>query len=542
MDYKPSRFQERIFDFVRNSDRHLIVDAAPGAGKTASLVEISKIVKEITPDLAAIFLAFNVSIANELDKKLDGFKAKTINSLFFSYFMKHMGFVKANKDKYWSIVYALIDAMNIDDKDGEIAKQIEKVVRIVRATVVDTDDPVAMQEVIEIYDLTYDPFMHEAYKAILEYGMIVGHNTNKTILSAVAKSSDLAKGIHYFYAKKNNKFPSIDFTDQLWIPYHSGWIVPEFDIILCDELQDLNNLQFESIRKAMKTNGRFIGVGDQMQALYLFAGSASDGMTTIAEKLQAEILPLSVVYRCPTKHLEVAKKINPDLESPDWAQDGILESYKYEGVVNKIGEIGERYNGSTLVVCRRNAPLLSLAYSMLANRIPFTLKGRDFGRSIERVIEQIALDKSKKKLREDFEWTNFPNHLFSWRMKQIRILDAKKASEPMYISLDDKYDSIEILYQNSNSKTPWEFIEEIKSMFPQEKDSENVTTLCSIHKAKGLERESVFVLEYDRLPFSWKNMSEQQARQETNMKLVAVTRSKHYMAFVASPEKDGENE
>jgi hypothetical protein len=526
------------FELAGTDGRFLLGDFTV-THNTASLVEISKIVKEISPDSAAIFLAFNVSIAKELEKKLEGFKAKTINSLFFSYYMKHMGFVKADKNKYWNIVYALMDAMNIDDENGEIAKGIEKFVRIVRATITDIDDQIALREIIDIYDVDYVPWLHDAYKAIMEYGMISGKNTNKTILEAVAKSSDLAKGIHYFFAKKN-RFPCIDFTDQLWIPFHSGWIVPEFDIILCDELQDLNNLQFEAIRKAMKSDGRFVGVGDQMQALYLFAGSASDGMTAIADKLDAKILPLSVVYRCPTKHLEVARKINPDLESPEWAQEGILESHKYEGIVPKIGDIGSRYNGSTLVVCRRNAPLLALAYSMLAYRIPFVLKGRDFGRSIQRVIEQIALDKSKKKVREDFEWASFPNHLFAWKMRQMKMLEAKGADESLYISLGDKCDSIEILYQNSMSNDPFEFIDEIKAMFPEEKDSNDTITLCSIHKAKGLERESVFVLEYDRLPFSWKGMSEQQSIQETNMKLVAVTRSKHYMAFISSPEKEEE--
>jgi ATP-dependent exoDNAse (exonuclease V) beta subunit len=52
----------------------------------------------------------------------------------------------------------------------------------------------------------------------------------------------------------------------------------------------------------------------------------------------------------------------------------------------------------------------------------------------------------------------------------------------------------------------------------------------------------VFVLEYDKLPFAWKNITDEQYRQENNLLLVALTRSKEYMALVQSPRKEGEDE
>ena len=508
---------------------------------TSTLVGVSKIIKETQPDAASIFLAFNVPIAKELGSRLDGFTSKTINSLFFSYFMKHMGFVKANTNKYWDIVRASLKAMNIYDETGDIAKDMEKVVRIVRATLTDIDSEEEFGEVADIYDLKYEPALHDAYKAVLEYGLLAGKNTDKTILKAVSTASSLAKGIHHFFSRKN-RFPNIDFTDQLWIPYLSGWIIQEFDNVLCDELQDLNNLQFECILRTMKPNARFIGVGDENQAIYLFAGSASDGMSVIAERLNAKMLPLSVVYRCPTKHIALAQKIKPDLESPEWAQEGILESLRYEQIIDSIRLISDKHDGDVLVVCRRNAPLVDLAYSLLKSGITFVLKGRDFGRSIERVIEQICLDKNKKQMKHGFLWEDFPVELNDWYVRQMRILDKKEADRPLYISLTDKYDSIGILYQNSTSTSPFEFIKEIKEMFPVEKDDSRVTTLCTGHKAKGLERDAVFVLEYDKLPLSWRGITPEQEQQESNLKLVAITRSKHYMALVASKEKDGEDE
>jgi superfamily I DNA/RNA helicase len=157
-------------------------------------------------------------------------------------------------------------------------------------------------------------------------------------------------------------------------------------------------------------------------------------------------------------------------------------------------------------------------------------------------VELVCLNGKKDGLKQGFSWDNFAAELLEWYKKEKRILDSKEADKPKYLVLEDKYDSIMILFRNSNATTPFEFIQEIDDLFPKEQNGNGVITLCSIHKAKGLERQAVVVLEYDKLPFAWKGITDEQYKQEGNLLLVALTRSKEYMALVQSPKKEGEDE
>jgi superfamily I DNA/RNA helicase len=208
-----------------------------------------------------------------------------------------------------------------------------------------------------------------------------------------------------------------------------------------------------------------------------------------------------------------------------------------------IDKIETKFDGSTLVVSRRNAPLVSLAYKLVAAKIPFILKGRDFGKSIEKVVKAICYDSTGKKVKDNFDFDFFLDELQSWRRKQIHNLDKNNAERPQYINLEDKYDSVRILYDNSVANNPVEFLEEIEKMFPDETlNGANTVTLCSIHKAKGLERDSVFVLEHNKLPFAWEKQTEEQSVQEMNLLFVALTRSKNYLGLVLAPPKEEDEE
>lgn len=545
MAFKPSKYQEAIYKFVReNPKQHLVISAGPGAGKTSTAIGISEVIRETQPNTASIFVAFTKNIAEELGDRLNGFNSRTINSLLFSYYLKRVSLPRngLNGNKYWNIVRAAIDAFRIDDEKGLIAGEIKKCVDIFRATICDLNDPYAIRGVVDVYDIAYDPGLHKVYKTVIEYGILVATTDKKKILPIVQGKAWEIQAIHKIFTRRNDIFPTIDFTDQLWVPYTQGWITQDFDNLICDELQDLNALQFESLMKTLRDDGRFIGCGDENQAIFLFSGSASDGMTTVADQLNAKVLPLSVVYRCPKSHVALAQELNPDLESPEGATEGIIDRMEYEQSLDAIRTKGEHYNGDMLVISRRNAPLVSLAYSLLVRRVPFVLKGRDFGRSITKVVELVCLNSKKDGLKQGFSWDNFAAELLEWYKKEKRILDSKEADKPKYLVLEDKYDSIMILFRNSGATNPFEFIQEIDDLFPKEQNGNGIITLCSIHKAKGLERQAVFVLEYDKLPFAWKNITEEQYRQEKNLLLVALTRSKEYMALVSAPRKDNDKE
>ena len=59
LTYQPSKYQEAIFDFIRNSQGNLVIEASAGSGKTTVLVNILKL---LIPDSKKLFCAFNKDI------------------------------------------------------------------------------------------------------------------------------------------------------------------------------------------------------------------------------------------------------------------------------------------------------------------------------------------------------------------------------------------------------------------------------------------------------------------------------------------------
>ena len=67
--------------------------------------------------------------------------------------------------------------------------------------------------------------------------------------------------------------------------------------------------------------------------------------------------------------------------------------------------------------------------------------------------------------------------------------------------------------------------------FSGEKERVDSIVLCTIHKAKGLESEIVYVLNENLIP-SPMARSEQQLKQEQNLKYVARTRATEEMFYL----------
>jgi DNA helicase II / ATP-dependent DNA helicase PcrA len=61
-------------------------------------------------------------------------------------------------------------------------------------------------------------------------------------------------------------------------------------------------------------------------------------------------------------------------------------------------------------------------------------------------------------------------------------------------------------------------------------------TLSTVHKAKGLEADRIFLLNPDEMPLKWPNQQAWELQQEHNLKYVALTRAKGELYLVRSPQ------
>jgi DNA helicase-2/ATP-dependent DNA helicase PcrA len=103
---------------------------------------------------------------------------------------------------------------------------------------------------------------------------------------------------------------------MVWLPNVLNLPVGNYDFLCVDEAQDLNKAQLELVLKAHAEGARGIYVGDKHQAIMGFAASDHRSISNIIERTFAISLPLSICYRCPTSHIELANKIYPVIE-PD---------------------------------------------------------------------------------------------------------------------------------------------------------------------------------------------------------------------------------
>ena len=70
---------------------------------------------------------------------------------------------------------------------------------------------------------------------------------------------------------------------------------------------------------------------------------------------------------------------------------------------------------------------------------------------------------------------------------------------------------------------------EIEGLFSDDRPS---VILATVHQAKGLEADRVFILYPDNLPMIWENQQPWELKQEMNLKYVALTRAKAELIFV----------
>jgi superfamily I DNA/RNA helicase len=110
---------------------------------------------------------------------------------------------------------------------------------------------------------------------------------------------------------------------------------------------------------------------------------------------------------------------------------------------------------------------------------------------------------------------------------------TRSGKEEKIILLDDKVETIKAI--SESCRTVGDVKEKFGMIFGDE-DREAIT-LMTIHKAKGLEAERVFILRPDQLPHKLAK-SEEALQAEENLKFVAITRAMLHLRWVDPSDAD----
>ena len=470
--FTPSHYQTDIFNWITNGSGSAQVGAVAGSGKTTTLVESAQL---LTGD--SVFVAFNKHIAETLRSKLGrGCEARTLHSIGLEILSDSFGKLTVNNKKAWEINSTVGGKL----KPEEFVA-LPKLIEFAKLTVNSSGEE-GLSQVASDFNLYFTPRMVDPVFQALELGI------------QMAKQG------------------TIDFTDMVWIPAQLSLEAPKtYDFVLADEAQDFNVAQRKLVLSLMKSDGRLIAVGDERQAIMQFAGADKRSWAAIAQETKAQLLPLSICYRCPTSHVALAKEIVPQIEARDGAPKGIV------GELSKA-ELKNAVRTGDLILCRRTAPLIPQCFNFIANGINARVRGRDIGKGIAETVKRIA--------KTPAAFSNFEVQVDKWLSGEIARLTQRKASDDAVLQAQDKAECMLICKSNFIASSGQELAARIEQIFS---DDAAPITLSTIHRAKGLEADRTFILEADRL--GWARKPEDQEA-ETNLHYVALTRAKSEMYFI----------
>jgi DNA helicase II / ATP-dependent DNA helicase PcrA len=462
-----SPYQNAIFDDVVNGKNHTVVIARAGSSKTTVLVEAIKRIPNKRSKVLAV--AFSKKIAIELDERINksyidistlhSFGLRTIRSCF--------GKVEVVPDKVQTILYKLFPT-GLSAGDAFL---LEKTVGLCKASI--TDAPSKIDELMDNFDIVPLDLERDVFA--------------KTVVKILGVCKE-QKTI-------------VDFNDMIWFNIVNGLPCKQYDYVLIDELQDLSKAQIHMALSACKKTGRIFAFGDDMQAIFGWAGVDMNGVFNVRDRLNAKVLPLPISYRCPKVVIELAKQYVPDIEAAPNAKEGNVFHIKEDRLMDYV-KVGD------FVLSRTNAPLVKHCMMFLRNKIPSEIQGKDIDKGLLFLIK-----KSKKtNLKEFIEWLDV------WKNSEVnRLLEKKRSPAFVY----DKYECLLNLCEDA--KTVSDVEDNIKEMFRDDDDNSKVV-FSTVHACKGLERSNVFVLEG-----SFRYSEEQEER---NVRYVCLTRSKDTICFV----------
>lgn len=510
MAFQVTQAHQDIFDAVESGSRSIQIEAVAGSGKTSTIVEALKLVGKFEK---VVFLAFNVSIKKELESRVPKHvDCKTLNGLGHRAWWKHLASegvirgwrdVNVNKDKVRNIMLDLEDERELTPV--EVSTYGWTAVRLANMAkgygLIPDDKP--RRGLI--------PDSHDSW-----WAMIDKHDVE---LPDVDGAFDRVVGLARRFLRKNNEMlDKIDFNDQLYLPYVYDVRCFKYDRVLVDEAQDLSPLQHDLLAKSLKKTGQLIAVGDPRQAIYGFRGADAASMENLHERFGTVKLPLHVSYRCPRKVVELAQTVVEHIQPHDDAEEGLVD-------LKPVPSAEAEFKGGDLVMCRTTAPVVGLAYSLIRQSRPAEVLGRDIGAGLTALI---------KKLRPT-DIDDLLTRLRKWEDREIEKANKRRASESKIMAIQDKADTLRVLADVADSLAM--LSASIKSLFSGDRNPTKVT-LCTVHKAKGLEANRVWVLNPHLMPHPMAKQAWAR-EQEMNLIYVAYTRAKKELRFAIYAGKNG---
>ena len=498
--FTPSLQQQAIFDWVENGCGSAIVEAVAGSGKTTTLIHaLEKMQGNV------FFGAFNKKIVMDITSKLmaRGVDTKRVRiSTLHAAGLSTWNFHSGRK--------AIVNQYKVNDiiKEAEgfplaydsfVISLVSLVKQCGMGITVDVSDRQNWIDIVDHYTIDDKLTEHES----VEYGI------------------DLAYDILHRSIKKD--YEQIDMDDMLFSPIYHNAKFFQVDWVVIDEAQDTNVLRRIMAERMLKPGGRLIAVGDRRQSIYGFTGAGHNSMDKIKERFDCSEMPLTVTYRCPKSVVTEARKIVSHISAHDTAPDGYVETVDYDSILEHTPK------SDSAILCRITAPLVKLAFTYIRSGVACKIEGRDIGKGLISLIKKHKVSKNPAliaKLDEQYD-------------NELLKASGNPKKEAKLAQLEDRINTIKVLCDGQSSRGKNDvnsLISLIESMFSD--DISGILTLSTVHKAKGREWPTVYILGREQfMPLTYAKLDWQKL-QEKNIIYVAITRAKENLFYVNNVPKN----
>lgn len=473
---------------------HLVIRARAGCGKTTILIEGVK----RAPERAILICAFSKIIQLELEHSIGSgypnIKAQTLHSVGF-------GCVRRFRDG--------IKVEFGDTRANKLTNEVcgpgapDAVKRLVSR--LHTKGREITPHAKEFGDLTELAILFECEPD--EQWVASGFNLEYVEVHAL-KAMELAANIQ--------SGETIDGSDMIFLPVRNGWLTKQYDMVAVDEAQDMTPAQLEIALGVLKPGGRMAIIGDDRQAIFAFRGADSESLDRLKAELNASELGLNTTYRCGHEIVHLAAELVPDFMAGENNPTGEVLDLHPNKLVATAGP-------GDFILSRVNAPLVKTAMKLLRSGKRARVAGRDIGKGLVNLVRKLRATSVPDFLRRTEAWGERTTSRLEVQLSKA----AENRQATIRGKIEEVNDQVEMLTSLAEgAKNVTEIQERIESLFEDDGLGIAGTITCSsVHKAKGLEANRVFVLA-DTLR-DWN-------KEELNITYVAYTRAKDTLFLVSS--------
>ena len=468
--------QEEISRYLRDEKGNLMVVARAGSGKTSTLVEMARVMREPS----ALCLAFNKSIATEMQERLpSNCTASTLNSVGFRAWGASRGMrMELDTSKNTRIIYKLLDDVPKEERDSWDSEIVGNLPRIVATAKVSGFLPAGIPRTDSILS-------EEEFFEGIEYEL---EEPQRWIVMEALRLS-------WLEALEGK----IDFDDQILCPTldHDASF-RSYPVTFIDEAQDLSLLNHRMVSKIVKNN-RLVVVGDPCQAIYGFRGANEDSMSLLGDMFSMDERKLTISFRCDRSIIENVHWRAPDMRWRDGAGEGEVRTLKSWGE--------QDIPNDSAVLCRNNAPLLaSFINLLLAGRMP-TLGNKEVVYTFVKILQSFG----PTGMRAD----DVLKRIDAWEEKTKKTRKGEDAKD----NIADTAQCLRSVVEFKGS------LGEAIGFLRDAADRKGNIMLSTVHRAKGLEYDTVSILDVELI---------KSIGQDPNIKYVAETRARHTLSYISS--------